>query len=83
MLGIEARATILGHLQRGGRPTALDCMHGSVMGALAVEAISKGETNKAVVFREGRHLLVDLEEAINCEPKFVPGMYEMIKTLAI
>lgn len=83
VLGIESRATILGHLQRGGSPTAIDRMHASMMGFLAVEAVVKGERNKVVVVREGRHTYMDMEEALSCEKKFSPDMYEMIKILAI
>jgi 6-phosphofructokinase 1 len=85
-LGIQARATILGHLQRGGMPTALDRMHGSMMGYLAVAAVKHGETNKAVVYRAGRHILMDLDEALSCEKEprpNVPDMYGMLKVLSI
>ena len=82
-LGIEARATILGHLQRGGSPTALDRMHGSVMGFKAVEAVLNGEKNKAVVVSGGKHILIDLKEALTMKKEYDPSMYEMIKVLAI
>jgi 6-phosphofructokinase 1 len=83
IIGIESRATILGHLQRGGTPTAMDRMQGSQMGYMAVEAIKNNELNKAVVYREGHHALMDLNEAIACKKEISPDMYEMIKTLAI
>ena len=83
VLGIEARATILGHLQRGGSPTALDRMHGSVMGYKAVEAVLNGEKNKAVVVRGGKHILIDLEEALSSKKEYDNSMYEMIKVLAV
>jgi 6-phosphofructokinase 1 len=83
VLGIEARATILGHLQRGGSPTAHDRIHGSIMGYLAVEAILKGEVNKAVIVSGGKHKLMDLHEAINSEKQYDHDTYEMIKILAV
>jgi 6-phosphofructokinase 1 len=83
VMGIESRATILGHLQRGGMPTALDRMHGSMMGSMAVEAIEAGERNKAVVYREGRHVRMDLEQALACKKEPERDMYRMIKVLAI
>jgi 6-phosphofructokinase 1 len=85
VLGIQARATILGHLQRGGMPTALDRMHGSAMGYLAVQAINKSDRNMAVIYRNGTHMLIDLDEAISCEKNAAPvmDMYKMIKVLAI
>ena len=81
--GIESRATILGHLQRGGAPTALDRMHASMMGFTAVEAVLAGERNRVVVFRGGQHYTMDIEEALNCERTYDNKMYEMIKILAI
>ncbi|MCL2707912.1 MAG: 6-phosphofructokinase [Defluviitaleaceae bacterium] len=83
VLGIEARTTILGHLQRGGSPTALDRMHASFMGCIAVKAAIAGEKNKAVVFKGGKHVLIDLAEAIDCKKTYDPAMYETIKTLAV
>jgi 6-phosphofructokinase 1 len=83
VVGIESRATILGHLQRGGMPSALDRFHGSRMGFLAVEAIKEGKTNMASVYSGGHHVLMDLEEALTCKKEISMNMYEMIKILAI
>ncbi len=84
-LGIQSRATILGHLQRGGMPTALDRMHGSVMGYYAVKAVQAGEKNKAVVYTGGKYKLINLKDAINSvkQNEDIGKMYEMIKVLAI
>jgi len=83
VLGIESRATILGYLQRGGAPTAVDRMHASAMGCLAVEAVLNGDKNKVVVYKNGKHMLMDIEEALACEKTYDPSLYEMIKLLAI
>ena len=83
VLGIETRSTVLGHLQRGGMPTALDRMHGSIMGYMAVKAIRDGDVNKAVVYRDGKHVLVDIEEAINAKKEYSSDMYDITKILAI
>jgi len=83
ILGIESRATVLGHLQRGGMPTALDRMHASVMGYMAVKAIKEGETNKVVVYRDGKHQLMDLNEALEMKKEYSPELYEITKILAI
>ena len=83
VLGIEARATVLGHLQRGGTPTALDRMHATLMGHMAVKGISEGELNKAVAYRDGRHVLVSLEEALVAKRKYSHELYEITKLLAI
>jgi 6-phosphofructokinase 1 len=83
ILDIEARATVLGHLQRGGTPSALDRMQATLMGHLAVSAIYDGRVNKAVIYRDGRHKLVPLSDAIQAKRTYDPTMYEIIKKLAI
>jgi len=83
VLGIEARGTVLGHLQRGGTPTATDRMHATYMGHMAVEAVKNGNTNKAVVFRSGKHELIDLTEALEAKREYNPKMYEITKILAV
>ena len=83
VLGIEARATVLGHFQRGGTPTARDRMHATVMGYTAVKGIHSGEKNKAVVYRGGRHVFMDIDEALNAQKEYSPEMYDITKILAI
>ena len=83
VLGIEARSTVLGHLQRGGTPTAVDRMHATMMGYKAVMAIHEGHLNKAVVFRNGSHELMDLEEALSAKQEFSNEMLEITRALAI
>ena len=63
--GIEARATILGYMQRGGSPSALDRVKASLMGEQAIECIMAGRMNRAVVEKNGKIRDMDLEEAIN------------------
>jgi 6-phosphofructokinase 1 len=83
ILNIETRATVLGHLQRGGTPSALDRMHASVMGYMAVKAIKEDEINKVVVYRNGKHELMDLTESLTMKKVFSPEMYEITKILAM
>ena len=64
--GIEARATILGYMQRGGAPSARDRVTAALMGEQAIECIMAGRKNRAVVERNGKIKDMDLEEAINC-----------------
>ncbi|WP_317854127.1 ATP-dependent 6-phosphofructokinase [Chakrabartyella piscis] len=81
--GIQSRATILGHLQRGGSPTAIDRMHGSMMGYHVVEGIMRGETNKVVGFNGGKYELIDLDESFEMEKPLDQAVYHVIKTLSI
>jgi 6-phosphofructokinase 1 len=87
-LGIETRATILGHLQRGGTPTALDRMHASMMGSLAIQAIQDGVREKAfnptaVGYSAGQYELLPIETALTAKRTMGPELYEMIKVLSV
>ena len=62
--GIETRATILGHMQRGGSPTAKDRMYASMMGAMAVDLLCQGESNKVACYRNGEFVATDINEAL-------------------
>lgn len=61
--GIETRATVLGHIQRGGSPTARDRVCASMMGAYAVDVIDQGRKNRLIGYRDGKLYDVDVEEA--------------------
>lgn len=60
----DPRVTVLGHIQRGGRPTALDRVLASRLGATAVEQLMKGEKNKAVGLINNKVVLTDYKDAI-------------------
>jgi 6-phosphofructokinase 1 len=61
--GLETRVTVLGHLQRGGSPSAFDRILGTRFGAMALEAASRGEFGCMVSLRGGDIVTVKLEEA--------------------
>ena len=58
--GIETRATILGHMQRGGSPTCKDRVYASMMGAMAVDLLCEGKTNRVVGYQHGRILWISI-----------------------
>ena len=62
--GIESRATILGHVQRGGSPTVRDRVVASEMGYYAVELLEKGIGNRVVGMKDGKIYDVDIQEAV-------------------
>ena len=62
--GIETRATILGHMQRGGSPTCKDRVYASTMGALAADLLCEGKTNRVVGYQHGEFVDVDIDEAL-------------------
>lgn len=62
--GVETRATILGHMQRGGSPTCKDRVYASTMGAKAVDLLLEGKTNRVVGYRHGEFVDFDIDEAL-------------------
>ena len=62
--GIESRATVLGHVQRGGAPSALDVKHASMMGAYAVDLLCQGMTDRVVAYRGNEYVDFDIDEAL-------------------
>ena len=81
--GIGSRATILGHLQRGGAPTAVDRMHASLMGYYAVEQFLKGARNRVMIFKDGKHMDISIEESFAAKREYDPALYEIAKILAV
>lgn len=73
--GVETRATILGHMQRGGSPTALDRMHASMMGAYAVDLLCEGKSQRVVAYQKGRYVDCDIMEALEMKKNIDP--YEL------
>ncbi len=83
LTGIESRATILGHLQRGGAPTAIDKMKASLMGYEAVMAYLNGNKNSVIVYKDGTYKPMDIETAINTSIEYKNDVYDVIKVLSI
>ena len=65
--GIETRATILGHMQRGGSPTAKDRVYASIMGAYAVDLLCEGKSNRVVGYKDGKFVDFDIQEALEMQ----------------
>ena len=63
-LGLDPRVTILGHIQRGGSPTARDRVTATRMGYYAVKALYEGKSNRVVCVQSGDMLDIDIEEAL-------------------
>lgn len=81
--GIETKVTILGHIQRGGSPTALDRIIASKMGARAVELLIAGKSSRVVGVKGNDVIDMDITEALAVEKKFDFQMYELTKILSI
>ncbi|MGO0121915.1 6-phosphofructokinase [Desulfothermobacter acidiphilus] len=81
--GLETKAIILGHIQRGGTPTVFDRVLASVMGARAVELLLAGEKKAAVGLVGGEIMHCDLEEALATVKKIDEAVYKLAEILAI
>ena len=81
--GLETRATILGHTQRGGAPCAFDRVMASEMGAYAVELLEAGEGGRCVGIQSNKLVHHDIIDAIeNMSRPFNQTIYKLTKTLA-
>ena len=80
--GIETRATILGHMQRGGSPTCKDRVYASMMGAMAADLLCEGKTNRVVGYQHGRFQDFDIDEALAMVKGIDPYQYQVAKDLS-
>lgn len=81
--GVETRATILGHMQRGGSPTCRDRVFGSMMGAYAADLLAEGKTNRVVAFRNGEYVDFDIDEALAMQKSIPEYMVRVQKAMSI
>lgn len=79
--GIETRATILGHMQRGGSPSCKDRVYASMMGSMAVDLLAEGKTNRVVAYKNGEFVDYDIDEALAMTKDVDARMYEVSKLL--
>lgn len=79
--GIETRATILGHMQRGGTPTCKDRVYASIMGAKAVQLLAEGKSNRVVAYKNGEYVDFDIQEALAMTKDIPEDQFEISKLL--
>ena len=80
--GIETRATIRGHMQRGGTPTCKDRVYASIMGARAAELLCEGKSNRLVAYKHGEFVDFDIQEALQMKKDISEEQFEIAKMLA-
>ena len=80
--GVETRATILGHMQRGGSPTCKDRVYASTMGAKAVDLLLEGKTNRVVGYRHGEFVDFDIDEALAMQKGIPEYQWEICRILS-
>ena len=81
--GIESRATVLGHVQRGGNPTVRDRVIATQMGYAAVKLLKNGIGNRVIGLKKGEIVNYDIYEALNMKKPFDDEMYEIAHTTSI
>jgi len=78
---LETRVAVLGHIQRGGRPTAIDRLLGARLGNYAVEVLKDGLTDHCVNFKDDKLFTTPLSVAIQPKKIDVSNYYRLIKIL--
>jgi len=81
--GVETRATVLGHMQRGGSPTIKDRVYASMMGAYAADLLADGKSNRVVGYRNGDWVDFDIAEALSMQKSLPEYMVRVAKALSI
>ena len=82
-VGIDPRVTVLGHIQRGGSPSARDRETASRMGYRAVMSLMEGRGNRVVVTQDGSITDMDMEEALQMVKSFPMERYQILESLSI
>ena len=79
----DTRVSVLGHLQRGGKPSARDRVLASQLGFSAVENLIAGETNKMVGMENNKVVLTPFEKAIKYNKELNPNLLKLVEVLSI
>lgn len=79
---IEPRVTVLGHIQRGGTPTAIDRILASKLGDFAVRQLMAGDSGKACGVIKGELVTTDIEVVVNAKKPFNMDMYDLALRLS-
>ncbi|MGA1199384.1 MAG: 6-phosphofructokinase, partial [Candidatus Latescibacterota bacterium] len=77
--GFESRATVLGHIQRGGSPTAFDRVLGTRFGIAAIDLVHEGNFGKMVALKGTDIVAIDLKDAVSKLRTVDMGLYDIAK----
>ena len=83
LTGVESRATILGHIQRGGSPTARDRYIATEMGCRCADLLRDGKSNRVVVMKNNEIIDIDIVEALNMTKEFNMERYLIANKVGI
>lgn len=81
--GLETRVIILGHLQRGGSPTAMDRILASRMGSKAVELLTAGETNKMLGFSKNELIATEINQVLSVNKEINKDIHKLASILSM
>ncbi|MEG1857699.1 MAG: ATP-dependent 6-phosphofructokinase, partial [Pseudoflavonifractor sp.] len=81
-LGLDPRVTVLGHIQRGGAPTARDRMTATYMGYEAVNLLAQGKSNRVVCLQDDKYVDFDIEEALSMKKGIDEQTYCVLRALS-
>ncbi|MEG1720741.1 MAG: 6-phosphofructokinase [Pseudoflavonifractor sp.] len=81
-LGLDPRVTVLGHIQRGGAPTARDRMTATYMGYEAVNLLAQGKSNRVVCLQNDKYVDFDIEEALSMKKGIDEQTYTVLRALS-
>ncbi|NLJ40028.1 MAG: 6-phosphofructokinase [Clostridiales bacterium] len=81
--GIETRATVLGHIQRGGNPSVFDRILASRMGYHAVNLLRNGISNKVICIKNNHITDIDINKALTMEKAFDNELFDISMVLSI
>ena len=81
--GLETRATVLGHVQRGGSPTVSDRVMASEMGYEAVKLLKDGIGNRVIAYRDNKIVNYDIYEALAMVKPFDIESYNVANSISI
>ena len=80
-LGLDPRVTILGHIQRGGSPTAHDRVMATRMGVEAVRVLAQGRSSRVICYRSGRIVDLDIDEGLAMQKTLDPEELAVMETM--
>ena len=82
-LGLDPRVTVLGHLQRGGAPSARDRVTATRMGYVAVQTLAEGKTNRVIVRQDGMLKDIDMVEGLKMSNKLDEEEKKVLKAMTL
>ena len=81
--GVTSRATVLGHVQRGGSPSCYDRVMALKMGYYAVELLANGQKNRIVAVKNSKLVDYDIEDALNMQKGYDEKLHSVLRVLSI